>query len=125
MKKRIICFVIFLAALAFAVTPVLPAAAAANSDPVISVDDVYVVPGETVDIHVLITDNPGILGATLKLTYDSKLTLTEAKNGSAFSVLSLTKPGKFESGCKFEWDGQELEPGELLLHPFSGSFAAQ
>ncbi len=67
-----------------------------------------VLPGSTVTVDISIKDNPGILGAVLQLEYDSNLTLKAIQTGDAFSSLTLTKPGKLVSGCKFVWDGQEL-----------------
>ncbi len=72
-----------------------------------------ILPGDTINVSVTINDNPGILGLTLKLDYDSKLVLTNAENGSAFSALTMTKPGEFVSGSKFVWDGTELSADEI------------
>ena len=66
-------------------------------------------PGDYIDVDILVANNPGILGMTLTLQYDSKLTLISAKSGDAFDMLAMTKPGVFESGCKFVWDGTELD----------------
>ena len=30
-----------------------------------------------------------------------------------FSVLTMTKPGKYTSPCKFTWDGQELSTDDI------------
>lgn len=65
-------------------------------------------PGSTVTVNVSIENNPGILGATLKIDYDEGLVLTGAKAGEALSGLSMSMPGKFVSGCRFPWDGQDL-----------------
>ena len=78
-----------------------------SADTVISVESKTASPGDTVTVNVSIKDNPGILGATFKLIYDDSLTLTKAENGEAFSYLTMTRPGKFTSSCKFTWDGQE------------------
>lgn len=72
-----------------------------------------VLPESTVTVDISIKDNPGILGAILKLEYDSKLTLKAIKAGDAFSSLTLTKPGILVSGCKFVWDGQELSQDDI------------
>ena len=66
-------------------------------------------PGDTIDIDIAISNNPGILGMTLTLQYDAKLKLVSAKSGAAFDMLAMTSPGIFESGCKFVWDGTELD----------------
>lgn len=72
-----------------------------------------VLPGSTVNVDISIKDNPGILGAVLKLEYDSNLTLKDIQAGDAFSALTLTKPGKLVSGCKLVWDGQEMFPDDI------------
>lgn len=74
----------------------------------VSVDTVSAAPGSTVQVAVRVKDNPGILGAKLTFEYDDGLTLIDAKAGEAFSVLTMTKPGRFESPCAFVWDGQEI-----------------
>lgn len=88
-------------------------AADTSSTAIISVESKNVKPGETVNIDVSIKNNPGILGATLKLSYDEGLTLTDAKNGEAFSYLTMTKPGKMTSTCRFGWDGQECKKEDV------------
>ena len=77
------------------------------------VDSNVALPGDQMDINISIIDNPGILGMTLKLQYDTKLTLLSANTGEAFSALTLTKPGSFESGCTFVWDGTDLEQNDI------------
>ena len=81
--------------------------------PMIIVESVSDSPGATVDVAVKVKNNPGILGATLTFTYDKELTLADATAGDAFSVLTMTKPGKYTSPCKFTWDGQELSADDI------------
>lgn len=81
-------------------------------------------PGDTVTVPVTVENNPGVLGATIQVTYDSGLTLQNAANGSAWSALSMTKPGSFASPCRFTWDGVEIgagdvRDGEILLLTFA------
>ena len=71
--------------------------AATGKTAIISVEGKNAIPGSTVSVNVSIKDNPGILGSVLRVEYDSKLTLTDAKSGEAFSTLVMTKPGKFGS----------------------------
>ena len=78
------------------------------------VETVSAAPGTSVDVDICIENNPGILGATLKVTYDSNLTLTDATAGEAFAALDMTKPGQYVSGCKFVWDAQDISPEEIL-----------
>lgn len=78
-----------------------------DSTSTISVESKSANPGETIQVAISIKDNPGILGATLKLSFDEGLTLKEAKAGEALSYLTMTAPGKYTSPCRFSWDGQE------------------
>lgn len=80
---------------------------------VISVESKNAVPGGKVSIDVKIKNNPGILGATLQISYDEGLTLTEVAGGDAFSYLTLTKPSKLNSNCKFIWDGQDCKEEDI------------
>ncbi len=84
-----------------------------ENDPTITVSSATDFAGETVDIAVSIEKNSGILGATLKITFGSGLTLVGASNGDAFSPLTMTKPGVFGSPCNFVWDGQELNEEDI------------
>ncbi len=79
--------------------------------------DVKAKPGDTgVKLLLFVDRNPGILGMTLAVHYDmSALTLVRAENGSAVKdVLTLTKPKVFEDGCKFVWDGVDIEEYQAL-----------
>lgn len=61
--------------------------------------------GGTVRVTIDVQNNPGIIGAVLTLNYNSELTLVSAEAGGAWSILSLTLPGEFTTGCNFVWDG--------------------
>lgn len=94
--------------------------------PALVVNKVSATAGDSVTLAVNLKNNPGILGMTLSLSYDSNvLTLTNAESGIAVNdVLAFTKPGKFTSPCNFTWDGIELSreqirDGELLLLTFN------
>jgi uncharacterized repeat protein (TIGR02543 family) len=81
----------------------------------ISVESLYAKPGTNIVVKVLIEDNPGILGAVLKVSFDnSKMTLTKAENGEAFSPLVFTAPGKYSDNNTFSWDGQELSDDDVM-----------
>ena len=86
---------------------------AEDENAVITVESVSAAPGATVDVVVTIENNPGILGASVKLEYDSGLTLIGATAGEAFSPLTFSKPGKYTSPCIFGWDGQELSVEQI------------
>lgn len=104
--KRIISILLVSLMLFTTMQPFSVFAEAENA--VIMVESVSAAPGATVDVVVTIENNPGILGASVKLEYDSGLTLIGATNGEAFSPLTFSKPGQFTSPCNFGWDGQEL-----------------
>lgn len=112
--KRIIAILL---AFILTISPIQMVAAsgkvANETNTLITVKDTYGLPGSTVDVDVVLENNPGILGAIVTLSYDSGLTLTEAKSGDAFSALVMTKPGKMESPCKFIWDGQSIASGDI------------
>ena len=78
--------------------------------------------GDTVTLLVQVVNNPGVAGAKIKLTYDSKLTLIEAKAGPAFEFLDYTAPAKLQNECNFNWDsleGQSVEDGTIIELKFT------
>ena len=89
------------------------AAANAAEETVISVENKYTVADEKVSVAVLIQNNPGILGATLEVDYPEGLSLVGASAGEAFSYLTMTKPAKMESPCRFTWDGTECTEEDI------------
>lgn len=114
MRKRIISVLLFCAILLSLVPAETVFAAAANAKrTIISVESISAEPGKTADVAVSISNNPGVLGAKLTLTFDAGLTLVAAKAGEAFSSLTMTKPGKLVSPCNFVWDGQEITEGDV------------
>lgn len=79
------------------------------SSPALTVEKVSAAAGETVEVAIDLSNNPGILAMMLTLEYDdSALTLTGASCGDALSMLNFTSPGKLTSPCNFIWDGVEL-----------------
>lgn len=105
MKKRVLA--LFLASVMIILSLPFHAAvvsAATNEAAVIAVESTYAVPGSEVDVKIVISENPGIAGAILTLSYDSKLTLTKAVVGDAFGVLDYTAPGALSNPCNFSWD---------------------
>ena len=114
-KKRALSMVLVLL-LVISTIPSEIFAAEQNSDTgetIITLNGANASPGDMVTVRAVIRNNPGILGATLKLEYDSGLTLVSAESGEAFSSLVMTKPGKLTSPCKFIWDGQEISDGDI------------
>lgn len=84
----------------------------ASSDAVISVRDAYTKPGAIVNVDVMIENNPGILGMTLKLQFDDDIaTLTEVVGGDALSNMTFTPPkGEgLKNGCTLLWDAESVD----------------
>ncbi len=129
--KRIISFVLA----AIFVISVYPAsipvqAVDTQAETTITVESTSVLAGNLVQISVRIANNPGILGATLTVSYDEGLTLTDAASGEAFAALDMTKPGRYVSGCNFVWDAQDIQDedirdGEILSLSFLVSDSIQ
>ncbi len=94
------------------------------TEPTFVVQSVTADAGDTVTVAINVKNNPGILAMTLSLTYDdSALDLTNASNGNALSMLTMTSSKTLSSGCKFAWDGVEITEdditdGEILVLTF-------
>lgn len=91
------------------------------SGPTISVGNTIAKAGDTVKIPVRIYNNPGINGASISISFDSKLTLKKVKNGDALDDLNFTKPGELTNPCTILWDGIDesiKEDGEMLVLSF-------
>lgn len=110
-QKKLISLVLSLVMMASLLMPLSVFAEGATTITIPSISDTA---GSTVDVAIQIENNPGILGATLTFEFDEGLTLVGAANGSAFSALTMTKPGTLTSPCNFVWDGQELSDEDIL-----------
>ncbi len=80
--------------------------------------------GDTIDVAISIKNNPGIAGAKLTVTYNSKLTLISAVEGSALEAIDYTAPANLNSGCAFNWDsliGEATADGTVILLTFKVS----
>lgn len=111
--KKSIAFLLSLMMMLSIVSPFSVAAETSAETPTITVQSLADTAGATINVNVVIENNPGILGATLEFEYDEGLTLLNATAGDAFSALTMTKPGKFTSPCKFVWDGQEISSEDV------------
>jgi len=92
--------------------------------PTFVVESVTASAGEEIEVAVEIKNNPGLFGAVLTFTYDSKLVLKSASAGSAFDEFVMTPAGVLASPCNFVWDGQAnpaVKDGEILKMVFSVS----
>jgi len=83
--------------------------AATDTDSTITVETISAAAGGTVDVDISIANNPGIAGATFKISYHEDLTLVSATNGAAFADLDYTQPGTFSNPCNFTWDSENAE----------------
>jgi len=96
--------------------------------PTIAMDNVFAKAGERIEVKVSIHKNPGILGAILNVAFDEKLVLVDAAEGSAFSELTMTKPGRYITNCNFLWDGLDKtakKDGEIMTLVFAVSDEAK
>lgn len=124
MKKRVMSIILVLV-LAFTCVPIGTITASASTDytePTIFAESKYAAPGSSVEVNVNVKNNPGIAGATLSISYDQGLTLTNAVSGETFSELSFTAPGKFTNPSSFLWDsesGQINDDGTMLTLSFA------
>ncbi len=97
------------------------------TEPTLVVDSVSAKAGDTVQVAVSLHENPGVLGAVLKLSWEEGLTLTAIENGSAFSALSLTGSKLPRTGnANFNWYATEIsddqvKDGEVLMLTFTVS----
>ena len=100
-----------------------------ESEAMISVEEAWGNPGKTVDVDLIITDNPGILGATITISWDENLTLIADASGEAFDHMTYTSPSRYvASGTNFVWFGNEVDEaidGTVLTLTFQVSETAQ
>ena len=84
--------------------------AAAQEGPVIEAGSVTVEPGQSFDIPVALSGNPGLLGGRITVTYSKGLAVTKITQGEALSSLTMTKPGDFSANpFHILWDGVEAD----------------
>ena len=104
MKKRIISLLLAVVMIVSMFPATTVWANTEHSEASIAVDATWTNPGSTVDVDLVIADNPGILGARLTVSWDERLTLIADKSGLAFVDLIYTPPGKYSpSGTNFVW----------------------
>lgn len=106
-----VCLVLFCLMIWSLIHPSL--AIAASKAPSLLMENTSAEPDQNVTVDVKIVDNPGIIGATLEITYDSRLTLTSIQNGTAFQMLDMTKPKDYLSGCRVHWDAIDINADEV------------
>ncbi len=87
---------------------------APNTTPRITIESVSGRSGDTVNVIVSIENNPGIIGATIKLYYANGLTLAHVENGNVFG--NLTVPNNLRSGCTLTWDEIDINPEDVITN---------
>lgn len=122
--KRVLSIILSLAMIITFFAPVKIQAATQTAT--LTVEEVKAVNGDTVEVKAKITDNPGVMGAVIKVEYDDGLELIDSKSGDAFATMSMTKPGKYVSSCKFVWDAMDMssdsvKDGDALVLSFKVS----
>lgn len=136
MKKRIISLLLALTFMLSIVPSFGITASATSSDvtsieseAVITVEEIWGNPGKTVDLDLILTGNPGILGATITISWDENLTLVADASGEAFDHMTYTSPSRYvASGTNFVWFGNEVDEaidGTILTLTFRVSETAQ
>lgn len=111
--------------------------AVGKEKPAITLNSVSAEAGDKVKVNVSLKNNPGIISACINISFDSGLTLIDAKNGSAFpSSIQFTKPKQLSNGgqitgnCNFVWSGvdiadRDIKDGVILTLTFSVSEKAK
>lgn len=88
----------------------------------ITVDRVEVQEGGSVSVPFRLSNNVGILGATLTIRYDEDLVLTNVAKGTALPTLVMTNPGNLSANpINIVWDGMEADitNGTIVILTFT------
>ena len=99
----------------------------AATNPTLTVGEVVAEAGASIDVPLTISDNTGICGATISVTYDEDLVLTAVTAGDAFTSMNLTKPGKLTANpVNLVWDSMEadLTNGTIAVLTFTAPEAS-
>ena len=124
-KKLIIGCIIMLSVVFSAITPFASESNVKNS--IIAVDKVCANANESVDVPIYLSRNTGICGATLTVSYDNALKLTNVTRGDAFSKFFMTTNKDLSANpCKILFDAQDevTENGILAVLSFDTPQAA-
>lgn len=133
MKKKLLSLLLALT-MVLSIIPLPVAAEAevmATAGPTanLTVNSTWAKSGSTVDVNVSIAENPGIMGAILKVTWDKTMTLVKDTSGEVFSNMIYTPPSRYNpAGTNFVWFGNEVgevKDGTVLTLTFQISETAQ
>lgn len=88
----------------------VPEVTVPSDKPIVSVGNVTAQTGNQIKVPISIKGNTGICGATLSVSYDAGLTLTDISQGAALTTLAMTKPGNLSANpFNLIWDGLEAD----------------
>ncbi len=85
----------------------------------ITVDSLNAEPGTSFNVKIKLENNPGIVAADLKVSFDEELTLIGAVNGDTFSKLTYIPPRQLydnvdiHSDCHFVWYGTDIADSDI------------
>ena len=108
-----------------------PVVAALQAEPALTVATETVSGGSgtaDVDVTLTLTDNTGLAGIYLTMTYDSALAIKSITRGSAVSSMTFTMPGDLSANpIKLLFDGQDADTssGVLLTVTFTVPLTAE
>lgn len=113
MKRKIIALLLAIAIILPGI-PVIGVSAAegetAESSANLTVAETWANPDGTVDVDLVLTENPGILGATFTVAWGEGMSLIGDTNGTAFAGYTYQKPSRYiSSGTSFTWYGNSVE----------------
>lgn len=109
-------------ALIVSMLPIFAISGFAAGEPTIKVESVTAEAGASVSVPIVLSDNTGICGATIKISYDENLVLTAVEKGNALPSLTMTKPGNLTANpITIPWDGLEADAtsGTLVTLTFT------
>ena len=96
---------------------------AETGGPTLMIDNLVANAGEEIEVPIRISNNTGILGATITITYAKELTLTKVQKGDALTSLTMTKPGKLSANpINIVWDGEsdaDVSNGAIAILTFT------
>ncbi len=86
------------------------------SGTIIAADTVMLECGGVAEVPVRITQNEGICGLKLSVSYDSRLVLTGIQAGDALSNMTMTKPGRLSANpVNIVWDSVEEDSSNGVI----------
>lgn len=88
----------------------------ASSNTSISVEDVIAVQDEEIKVPIKISNNQGICGATISVSYNENLVLKDISKGEALKDLTMTKPGDLTANpFNIVFDGVEEDASDGVM----------